>query len=80
MTWLIFTIFLQGYHGVAANAIGNDTTISVVNPKLLVHGLGNLRVADTSIIPESPSGHPQATSYMIGERAADLIKEAYGKL
>lgn len=51
---------------------------SVVDPKLRVMGVKNLRIADASIMPEIPSGNINAPSIMIGERAADLISEDYG--
>ncbi len=47
----------------------------VVDPKLRVFGIKNLRIADASIMPEIPSGNINAPSMMIGERAADLIAE-----
>lgn len=51
---------------------------SVVSPRLKVHGINRLRVADTSVIPDNITGHPNAASYMIGEKAADLIKWEWG--
>jgi choline dehydrogenase len=50
---------------------------SVVDPKLRVLGVKNLRIADASIMPEIPSGNINAPSIMIGERAADLISADY---
>lgn len=48
---------------------------SVVDARLRVRGIQNLRVADASIIPELPVSALNAPSMMIGWRAADLIRE-----
>jgi len=66
------------WHPSSTNAMGNNSRTSVVNPRLKVHGIKRLRVADESVIPESTSGHNMAPTYMIGERVSDLIKEEYG--
>lgn len=47
---------------------------AVVNPELQVIGVQNLRVVDTSIIPEIIAGHPNSVAMMIAEKAADMIK------
>ncbi|XP_076638656.1 glucose dehydrogenase [FAD, quinone] [Colletes latitarsis] len=54
--------------------------MAVVDRKLRVHGIKGLRVADASIMPQVVSGNPAAAITMIGERAADFIKEDWGVL
>ncbi|CAL7944277.1 unnamed protein product [Xylocopa violacea] len=50
---------------------------AVVDPQLRVYGVQGLRVADASIMPTMPTGHVNAGIFMIGEKAADMIKEAW---
>jgi choline dehydrogenase len=47
----------------------------VVDERLRVMGVANLRIADASIMPEIPSGNINAPCIMIGERASDLIRQ-----
>ena len=46
----------------------------VVDHELRVHGLDNVRVADTSIMPTLVTGNTNAPAIMIGERAAAFIR------
>ncbi|MEM9669867.1 MAG: GMC family oxidoreductase N-terminal domain-containing protein [Pseudomonadota bacterium] len=50
----------------------------VVDERLKVFGVKNLRVADASVMPEIVSGNTNAASIMIGERAADLLAADQG--
>lgn len=51
---------------------------AVVDEALRVRGVKGLRVADCSIMPTLHGGHTQMPAYGIGEKAADLIKAAWG--
>ena len=60
-------------HLVGTCAIG-DTTMSVVDNELRVHGVDSLRIADASVMPTVPSNNTIATVYAIAERGAELIR------
>lgn len=53
-----------------------DDPMAVLDEKLRVRGVQGLRVVDVSVMPTVNNGHTQMPAYGIGEKAADLIKEA----
>jgi choline dehydrogenase len=46
----------------------------VVDAELRLHGVANVRVADTSVMPTLVTGNTNAPAIMIGERAAAFIR------
>lgn len=84
-------------HQTGTARMGYDR-MAVVSPRLKVHGVRGLRVADASVQPQVRprfvvdarrmiryrsfqviSGNPVASVNMVGERAADFIKEDWGE-
>ena len=60
------------HHQVGTCKMGTDAD-AVVDPRLHVHGIEGLRVADASVMPMVTTGNTNAPSIMIGERAAEFI-------
>lgn len=63
------------HHQVGTCKMGpkSDPT-AVVDNRCRVHGIKNLRVVDTSVIPFAITAHTSAPAYMIGEKIAHEIK------
>jgi choline dehydrogenase len=62
------------FHPAGTCKMGAGDT-GVVDPRLRVHGVDRLRVADGSIMPTLISGNTNAACIMIGEKLADMIRE-----
>ena len=60
------------YHPSCTLKMGYDN-MAVVDQKLKVHGVENLRVVDASVMPEITSGNLNAPTLMIAERASEFI-------
>ncbi|XP_026725140.1 glucose dehydrogenase [FAD, quinone]-like [Trichoplusia ni] len=63
------------WHPVRTCQMGSDISNSVVDSRLRVHGVKDLRVVDASVIPSTTSGNTNAPTIMIGERGSELILE-----
>lgn len=66
------------YHPSGTCGMGVDPATSVVDPRLRMHGIAGLRVADVSIMPEIISGNTNAAAMMIGSKAAEMILADHG--
>jgi choline dehydrogenase len=62
------------FHPTSTCKMGVDP-MAVVDPELRVHGIESLRAVDASIMPTVVSGNTNAATIMIGEKAADLVRQ-----
>ncbi|REE89189.1 GMC family oxidoreductase [Cupriavidus plantarum] len=65
------------WHQSSTAKMGCDA-MSVVDGRLKVYGIEGLRIADASVMPHVTSGNTMAPCVIIGERAAEQIRAAYG--
>lgn len=66
-----------GRHPIGTCGMGGARGIEggVVDSRLRVYGVSNLRVIDASVMPMQISAHLQATVYAIAEKGAHMILE-----
>jgi len=67
------------YHPTSTCKMGSDP-LAVVDAELRVHGIEGLRVADASIMPTVVSGNTNAATIMIGEKAADMVRQPAARM
>jgi choline dehydrogenase len=53
--------------------MGPDPLKNVVDARLKVHGLEQLRIVGSSIFPSLPLGNTNAAAIMVGEKSSDLV-------
>ena len=63
------------FHPCGTCKMGSDPATSVVDSKLNVHNISNLRVVDASIFPNITSANTNSPTIMIAHKAADMILE-----
>ena len=61
------------YHPTCTCKMGTDA-MSVVDPKLRVHGLDGIRICNSSVMPSLIGSNTNAPTIMIAEKASDLVR------
>jgi choline dehydrogenase len=64
------------FHQTCTAKMGRDS-MSVVDAQLKVYGIDNLRIADGSIMPRVTTGNTMAPCIIIGERAAEALRNEH---
>jgi choline dehydrogenase len=64
------------WHETCTAKMGRDE-MSVVDARLKVYGIDNLRIADGSIMPRITTANTMAPCVIIGERAAEILRRAH---
>ncbi|KAK0652742.1 hypothetical protein B0T16DRAFT_406727 [Cercophora newfieldiana] len=65
-----------GHHAVGTAAMGGERdAMAVVDSKFRVRGVEGLRVVDGSVFPRPPGAFPVLATFMVSEKAAEVILE-----
>ena len=65
------------YHHQTCTAKMGCDAASVVDARLRVYGIQNLRIADGSILPRVTTGNTMAPCIVIGERAGEMLRDSH---
>jgi len=65
-------------HPLGTTAMAPRSLGGVVDPRLKIYGLANVRVVDASVIPLTTGVAIQSTVYAIAEKAADILRKEWG--
>jgi choline dehydrogenase-like flavoprotein len=71
--------FVKNHISTQYHLIGTCTMGEVVDDKLKVKGVNNLRVIDASVFAGHVSGNIMSTTYAVAEKGADLVKADDGR-
>ena len=72
--------YVRCYSSTIFHPCGTCGITRVVDPELRVLGVQQLRVADSSVMPQVVTGNTNAACIMIGEKAAHMIALEHGLL
>tara|TARA_R110002003_G_scaffold40_11_gene2743 strand:+ start:31715 stop:33070 length:1356 start_codon:yes stop_codon:yes gene_type:complete len=65
-----------GHHPTSTAAIGaDDNPMAVLDGRFRVRGVKGLRVVDASVFPRIPGIFPVVSTFMVSEKASDVVKE-----
>ncbi|KAH7077253.1 hypothetical protein FB567DRAFT_146432 [Paraphoma chrysanthemicola] len=63
-----------GHHPTSTNKVGPDSDpMAVLDTRLRVRGVERLRVVDASAFPRCPGAFPAVATYMLSEKATELV-------
>ena len=72
--WLLRVVQTSHHVSSTCRMGTSDDPESVVDQEGRVHGIGGLRIADASIMPDCVRANTNCTSMAIGERIAELMR------
>lgn len=75
------TMTSTSYHPVGTCSMGNSSNVySVVDERLRVRKVANLRVIDASVMPEVPNANTNTATMMIAEKGAHMLRQDHSNV